>query len=300
MSKGWSLYVIALTVITLIGCIWLLAANRKAKVQDGEPGQPMGHVWDGLQDLNNPLPAWWTWLFVITIVFSIVYLALFPGLGHFSGLLSWSQVGQYEEQVSAAEAKYGPIFAAFYGTPIPQLAGDPEATEIGSRLFANHCAQCHGSDAQGGPGYPNLTDGDWLYGGAPEAVVQTITHGRVGNMPPMGLVVGDEGVDRLAQYVLSLSGRPHDEAKAAGAAAQYAQVCAVCHGPDGKGIQAVGGPNLTDDIWLHGGRVEDIEYQIRSGRINQMPAHVDLLSPEKIHILAAYVLSLNRGSSGTF
>lgn len=296
MSSGWSVYVIVLVVIALGGSAWLLLANQRAGADDGAPGETTGHEYDGLREYNNPLPGWWLWLFVGTLIWAPIYLLAYPGLGSFAGWLGWTSLGQYESEVADANAKYGPLFQRFSETPIPLLAQDPGAVETGSRLFANNCAQCHGSDAQGGRGYPNLTDSDWLYGGEPETVVFTITNGRVGNMPAMGPVVGDAGVTGLAQYVLGLSGRPHDEAIAEASAAQFAQMCAVCHGADGRGNQAMGAPNLTDDIWLHGGRVEDIEYQIRNGRVNQMPAHGDLLGPQKIHLLAAYVLSLNDGS----
>jgi cytochrome c oxidase cbb3-type subunit III len=292
VSYGWSVYVIALVVITLGGCAWLLLANRRATRDDGAPGTMHEHEYDGLREYNNPMPAWWMWLFVGTLLWAPLYFLLYPGFGHFRGLLGWSSQGQYEAEVAAADARFGPLFARFVGTPLDELARDEQATEIGGRLFAHHCAQCHGSDARGGRGYPNLTDGDWLYGGEPERVVQTITSGRIGNMPGLGPVVGAEGVKNLAQYVLALSGRPHDAERAAAAAGQFAQICAACHGADGRGNQAVGAPNLTDDIWLHGGRVEDIEAQIESGRLNQMPAHGDQIGPEKIHLLAAYVLSL--------
>jgi cytochrome c oxidase cbb3-type subunit 3 len=296
MSSGWSVYVIALVLIALGGSAWLLLANQRAGGSDGAPGETTGHEFDGLREYNNPLPAWWLWLFVGTLIWAPLYLLAYPGFGNFAGWLGWTSLGQYESEVADANAKYGPLFQQFFETPIPILSQDPRAVETGSRLFANNCAQCHGSDAQGGNGYPNLTDSDWLYGGAPETVVLTITNGRVGNMPAMGPVVGEAGVAGLAQYVLALSGRPHDQELADASAAQFAQMCAVCHGADGHGNQAMGAPNLTDDIWLHGGRVGDIEYQIRNGRVNQMPAHGDLLGPQKIHLLAAYVLSLNDGS----
>jgi cytochrome c oxidase cbb3-type subunit 3 len=292
VSVGWSVYVIALVVVTLGGCAWLLLANRRATRDDGEPGTVLDHEYDGLREYNNPMPAWWMWLFVGTLLWAPLYFLLFPGFGHFGGVLGWTSRGQYEAEVAGAEARYGPLFARFASTPIEALARDEHATEIGGRLFAQNCSQCHGSDARGGRGYPNLTDGDWLYGGSPERVVETITGGRIGNMPGLGPVVGDEGVRNLAQYVLGLSGRPHEAERAAAGAAQFAQICAACHGADGRGNQAIGAPNLTDDVWLHGGRVEDIEVQIAGGRLNQMPAHRDKLAPERIHLLAAYVLSL--------
>lgn len=293
MSNGWSIYVIVLAVVTLIGCAWLLWVNRSAKMGDTTQGETLGHDFDGLKEYNNPLPAWWVWLFVVTLVFSVVYLIAYPGMGNLPGLLGWSSAGQLEAEDARAQAKYGPIFAAYFAKPVPELLGDQRAVGMGARLFAQSCATCHGSDAQGGKGYPNLTDGDWLYGGSPDTIKLTITNGRMGNMPPMGAILGEQGVREMAQHVLSLSGRDHDAEMAAVAAPKFQQLCAVCHGADGTGNQAVGAPNLTDEIWLHRGRLEDIEGQITNGRINQMPAHKDLLSEERIHLLALYVFSLS-------
>jgi len=295
MSVGWSIYIDFLVILVLAGCAWLLWINRIASVEDVGKGEPLETEHDGIQELNNPLPAWWTWLFVVTIAFAVAYLIAYPGMGAFAGVLGWTSRGQHEAEVAKADALYGPIFARYAAQPIPELMNDPEAVEIGSRLFLNNCATCHGSGARGGKGYPNLTDDDWLYGGEPATIVTTITNGRIGNMPGMAQVVGgDDGVKALAQYVISLSGREHDAAQAAQAAATYATLCAVCHGADGTGGQAYGAPNLTDDIWLHSGRVEDIEAQIAHGRVNQMPAHGEILSKEKIHLLATYVYSLSR------
>lgn len=293
MTTGWSIFINALVVGSLLGCAWLLWINRSAPIDRVGKGEPMEHEYDGIQELNNPLPAWWTWLFIVTIVFAFVYLALYPGLGSFEGVLGWSSQGQYDAEVESANQRYGPLFEKFAATPIATLVENEQAVEMGSRLFLNHCATCHGSDARGGNGYPNLTDGDWLYGGAPSDIVTTLNNGRIGNMPGLGAALGGEsGVSDMAQYVISLSGREHDAAAAARAAPQYAVLCAVCHAADGTGNRAVGAPNLTDDIWLHGGRIEDIEVQLREGRINQMPAHRSLLSQEKIHLLATYVYSL--------
>jgi cytochrome c oxidase cbb3-type subunit 3 len=296
MTTGWSIFVIVIVVLNLGGCGWLLLANRTAKTGAKASGETLDHDFDGLQEYNNPLPAWWSWLFVLTLIFAAVYLLAYPGLGSYAGLLGWTSVGQHEAEVEQAEAIYGPIFAGYFQRPVAELVGDPRAVEIGSRLFANNCAACHGSDARGGQGYPNLTDGDWLYGGAPETVVYTITNGRIGNMPGMGPILGEEGVAQMAQYVLGLSGRDHDASAAAAAAPKFAQLCAVCHGANGTGMQNVGAPNLTDDIWLHSGKLADIEYQIQNGRINQMPAHRDILGGEKIHLVATYVLSLSEAN----
>jgi cytochrome c oxidase cbb3-type subunit 3 len=217
-------------------------------------------------------------------------------MGNFPGTLGWSSQGQWQREVDSAQARYGPIFAAFMEQSIPELIQDQRALEIGGRLFANNCATCHGSDARGGPGFPNLTDDEWLYGDEPETVVATITNGRNGTMPPLGVVIGgEEGIRQVAQYVLSLSGRDHDAALASAGEVHFKTICFVCHGPDGKGKREVGSPNLTNDIWLHGGRVSDIEARVRDGKISMMPAHRDILGAEKIHLLAAYVLSLSAG-----
>ncbi len=294
MSSGWSVYVILLTAITIIGCAWLLYVNRKAKIEGGDQGKPLGHDFDGIQELNNPLPAWWSWLFVITIILAIGYLVLYPGLGSFGGTLGWTSTGQHDDEVARASAKYDPIFSGYFSQQIPALLSDERALRMGARLFANNCSMCHGADARGGKGYPNLTDNDWLYGGEPETIAQTITHGRIGAMPALGTVIGGEvGVREMAQYVLGLSAREHDEAAASRAAPKFLAICSVCHGPEGKGNPAMGAPNLTDDTWLHGGRVIDIEFQITNGRTNQMPAHKSILSPEKIHLLALHVYSLS-------
>ena len=296
MSNSWSWYVIIIVALNIGGCVWLLAANRKTQVEE-EEGDSHGHEFDGIAELNNPLPAWWTWLFVATVLFGIGYLLIFPGLGSLPGVRGWTMRQQYEEEMARADALYGPIYAAYADRPIPELLGEPRAIEMGARLFANTCAACHGSDARGNPGYPNLTDDDWLYGGSPETIVQTITQGRIGNMPPMGSVVGGEpGIKNAAQYVLSLSGRPHDAVAAAAGQQYFATICSACHGPEGKGNPLVGAPNLTDEIWLFGGRVDEIEFQIRNGRMNQMPAHGQILSPEKIHLLALYVYSLSHSN----
>ena len=301
MSAGWSLFVIVLIVASLVGCAWLLWINRTAPVEKVGRGEPLPTEYDGIQELNNPLPAWWSWLFIVTLVFGVVYLIAFPGLGAFAGLLGWTSAGRYEQEVARAEALYGPLYAELAARPVAELAADPRAADMGRRLFLNNCATCHGSDARGGKGYPNLTDEDWLWGGEPDDIVTTITRGRVGVMPPMrDAIGGDAGVRAMTQYVLSLSGREHDAALAAEAEPTFQSLCFACHGRDGAGIQIVGGPNLTDDIWLHGGRVDEIEAQIAAGRVNQMPAHGAWLSPEKIHVLATYVYGLSRpvGAAG--
>lgn len=297
MSNGWSLYVIVLIVINVLGCGWLLFANRSVQIDPREKGQSTGHDFDGIEELNNPLPAWWTWLFIGTILFSAGYLVLYPGFGSFAGVLGWSSAVQHEGEVQEARTRFGPLFERYAAVAIPDLVREPQAVAMGSRIFANNCAACHGSDARGNRGYPDLSDGDWIHGGAPETVVQTITHGRNGVMPALAPVLGGEGgVEDVVQYTLSLSGREHDAAAATRGGVQFAAICSACHQASGVGNVAIGAPNLTDDVWLHGGRPEDIRRALEVGLANQMPAHQAILTPEQIHLVATYVLSLSAGS----
>jgi cytochrome c oxidase cbb3-type subunit 3 len=296
MSTGWSLYVIILVVLNVAGCAWLLWANRSVQIDPKEKGESTGHDFDGIEELNNPLPAWWTWLFVVTIVWSAVYLVLYPGFGNFEGVLGWTSDGQHSAEIARADAEYGPIFRAYFERPIEDLVADERAVGMGSRIFANNCATCHGSDARGGPGYPNLTDGAWLFGGDPKTIVQTITNGRNGFMPPFASAIGgDKGVADVTEFVLSLSGRDHDAEMAARGAVQFGTICSACHKPDGSGNPLMGSPNLTDNTWLHGGRREDIERSMKQGIVSQMPAHADLLTAERIHLAALYVYSRSAG-----
>lgn len=291
---GWSLFVAGVTIVSLLGCLALLIMASRRKVMAGD--NTTGHVWDGdLRELNNPLPRWWMWLFVITVVFAGAYLVLYPGLGSKAGTLGWTSVGQYQSERERAAAELAPMFARFNAMPIEKLAVDPQAHAIGERLFANNCSTCHGSDARGGLGFPNLTDGDWLWGGTPDDIVATITNGRAGNMPPMAAAVGSaEDVRNVANYVLSLSGSPHDNIAAQLGKAKFV-ACAACHGPDGKGNTALGAPNLTDRIWLHGWGEDLIVRTVNTGWQNLMPAQKSRLSEEQIRVLAAYVWSLSRG-----
>ena len=298
-------WVVVISVGTFLGCWWLIVWSSKPQPGEAAQGEVTGHVWDGdLQEYNNPLPRWWLWLFYITIAFGFVYMALYPTLGNWQGLLGWSEVRQYEEEIKKAEETYGPIFARYAATPIPDLIRDPEAMGAGQRLFLTYCAQCHGSDGRGAPGFPNLADTDWLYGGDPDTVKATILDGRTGNMPSMAAALGgDEGVDQVVNYVLSLSGAPHDAAKAEAGKAKFAAVCAGCHGMDGRGsalngLGPIGAPNLTDDIWLYGGSAGVIRQTIEKGRSGQMPAWREFLGEDKAHLLAAYVLGLSAGTEG--
>lgn len=298
INNFWSLYVAALTLVGILGCLLLLIVVARKKVVSSADNTT-GHVWDGdLRELNNPMPKWWMGLFVITVVFSLAYLAVYPGLGSYDGKLGWSQTGAYDKEVAKAQADLEPMYAKFTAMPTEQMAGDGQAMAIGERLFMNNCAQCHGSDAQGGKSFPNLTDGDWLHGGTPDKIKETITNGRIGVMPPMAAAVGTaEDVRNVANYVLSLSGSPHDSVRASQGKSKFV-ACAACHGMDGKGNQALGAPNLTDDIWLHGWGEAAIMNIVNNGKQNEMPAQKDKLTEAQIAVLTSYVWGLsNKGAS---
>ena len=296
VSGGWSLYVAGITVLGLILCLVLLAVASKRKVMAND--NSTGHVWDeDLREMNNPLPRWWVWLFILTVVFAGIYLVLYPGLGTNEGSLKWSSAGQHQAEVDKARATMAPLYAKFVSLPAEALAKDAQAMAIGERLFANNCAGCHGADARGSKGFPNLADGDWLTGGTHDKIKENITNGRQGVMPPMAAALGTaEDVRNVAQYVLSLSGSTHNAAAAGLGQAKFA-VCAACHGPDGKGNLALGAPNLTDKIWLHGFGEEAIVAMITNGKTNVMPAQGQRLSAEQIHVLGAYVWNLSQSAT---
>lgn len=291
-SSFWNLYVIALVVFGLVFCLAVLMMNNK---RHSGPVEVQPHVWDEtLAEYNNPLPRWWLYLFWATVLFAVVYLALYPGLGNNKGMLGWTSVGQYEQEIAQAKAKYDPIYAQFRGKSIEELARDPKAHAMGGRLFATYCAQCHGADAKGAPGFPNLTDNDWLWGGEPDTIVQTITNGRMGVMTPFGSVLKPEEIKDVANYVRSLSNLPGVAEDAAQRGATiFATNCAACHGPDAKGQQLLGAPNLADDIWLVRSTEAQIEKNVREGRQNRMPGFGEFLGEDKIHLLASYVWGLS-------
>jgi cytochrome c oxidase cbb3-type subunit III len=294
-SGFWDLYIGIITVISILACAVLLWQQSVQKTSEGS--ETSGHVWDeDIKEYNHPLPRWWMWMFYLTIVWGIAYLVLYPGLGSYPGTLGWTQIKQLAEEDQQAQAAYGPLFDKFAAQDIETLAKNPEALAIGQKLFLNNCAQCHASDGGGSRGFPNLTDLEWLWGGTPAAIKTSIADGRLGVMPPWGQVLGEQGVKDVAHYVLSLSGGAHDSIRAARGKEKFAQICVACHGADGKGNPAVGAPNLTDKIWLHGGSEEQIMLTVSKGRVDQMPAHKDLLTPAKIHLLTAYVYSLYGGS----
>jgi cytochrome c oxidase cbb3-type subunit 3 len=291
-NSGWSIFIASATVIGLLGCLWLLwvASKRQPMAADNSTG----HVFDeDLVEMNNPLPRWWMVLFILTVIFAFVYVAIFPGLGSAPGTLGWTSKKQFEAEQQTAAAAVAVIYEKFKGKPAAELVRDPKATAIGERLFVNNCATCHGSDARGSKGFPNLTDNDWLHGGSPEKIEETITQGRQGVMPPMAAAVGSaEDVRNVANYVLSLSGSPHNQIQAAAGRPKFA-VCAACHGIDGKGNQALGAPNLSDKIWLHGWGEEAIIDIVTHGKTNVMPAQGGRLTADQIHVLATYVWGLS-------
>ena len=307
ISSFWSWYIIVITLGSIAYCAWLLWRTSKAKVQGGKApaaggkAEITGHTWDGdLAEYNNPLPLWWMWMFWFTIAFGLVYLALYPGLGNFAGMLNWSQVSAYKTEVAEVDAATKPLYDKYLAMDLKAVAADPQAKAMGQRLFLSYCSQCHGSDARGSRGFPNLTDGDWLYGGDPETIKASITGGRMGVMPPLGAALGDDGVKNVAAYVRSLSGLPHDDMKAQLGKEKFVQICAACHGPEGKGNPALGAPNLTDKIWLYDSSEGTIVEGITKGRNvtvppdqKTMPAWGEKLGPGKIQLLAAYVWGLS-------
>ncbi len=297
-NSFWPIFITVISLAGVFGCALLLWLTSKIKASSPNGDNTNGHVWDeNLREMNNPLPRWWVWMFIITIVFSLFYFVSYPSLGANPGKLGWTQAKQYEQEMAVANAKIAPLYAKFAAMPIDQLANNKEAKAIGERLFMNNCAQCHGSDAHGSKGFPNLTDNDWIHGGSPEKITETITNGRIGMMPPMAAAVGnEEDVKNVANYVLSISGSKHDSARAALGKEKFA-ACAACHGAEGKGNQAIGSLNLTDGIWLHGAGEEAIIKRINHGITNQMPAQSAKFSSEQIHVLTAYVWGLSNNAN---
>lgn len=301
-SSFWSIYIAVLTLLGIAGCGLLLWVQSQAKIEttldENGPVAATRHSWDeDLTELDNPMPRWWMWLFYITIVFSLAYLFLYPGLGAFAGKLGWESSGAYQAELKKADTEYGPLFNNYLKQDIQAVAADPQAQVIGERLFLTYCAQCHGSDARGSKGFPNLADKDWLYGGTPDAIKASILKGRIGQMPPMGAALGsDKDVENVAHYVLSLSGATSDPIKAVFGKSKFG-ACIACHGAGGEGNHALGAPNLSDKIWLYGGSAQTVMESIRKGRSNAMPEFGDFLGEAKVHVLASYVWGLSNNKA---
>jgi cytochrome c oxidase cbb3-type subunit 3 len=293
MSTLMSIFIIVLVVINVGGCLWLILWTMNMNTGESD-SDSTGHVWDGdLKEYNNPLPKWWLNTFYLSIVFTVVYLFLYPGFGSFPGVLGWTQTGQYEEQVEATRERYASVYAAFTDIPLAELAANPDAVRLGRNTFMNNCASCHGSDGRGAKGFPNLADGEWLHGGAPEVIYTTVANGRTGVMAPMGAVVGDAGADQIIDYLLAAEDDT-SEAVALGQQKFMTSGCIGCHGLDASGNQALGAPNLRDSNYLHGGSRADLKESIMNGRVNQMPAQLELIGEDRARLVTAYVLSLSQ------
>ncbi|MDA8752813.1 cytochrome-c oxidase, cbb3-type subunit III [Halieaceae bacterium] len=291
MTSFWSGWVIVLTAITLIGITWVLFANRQRDRRSGE--RTTGHEYDGIEEFDNPLPAWWFWMFTITILWGVGYLIVYPGMGNFAGVLGWSQIEQHDREVAAAEEKFRAMRDRYLAMPVEEIASDPAVRKMGQRMFGIHCAQCHGSDAKGSFGFPNLTDDDWIYGATPDTIKTTLVKGRRAAMPAWQAILGDSGITEATAYVLSLNGREAEPAQVAAGETHFKTYCAACHGMDGTGNPALGAPNLTNGVWLYGGSAEQVATTLRLGRNGVMPAFGDTLTEDKIHILTAWVYGLS-------
>ncbi|TBU86190.1 cytochrome-c oxidase, cbb3-type subunit III [Phytopseudomonas dryadis] len=308
MTTFWSWYITLLTVGSLVALFWLLFATRKGE-RKNITDQTMGHSFDGIEEYDNPLPRWWFLLFLGTLVFAGAYLALYPGLGNWKGLLpgyedGWTQVAQWEREVSKADELYGPIFAKYAAMPLEQVAQEEQALKMGGRLFATYCSICHGSDAKGAVGFPNLTDQHWRWGGDAESIKTSILHGRIGTMPAWGEALGDAGVKNVAAYVrhgLAKLPLPEgDQSDLAQGEQLFASTCVACHGADGSGLALLGAPDLTHPGgWIYGSSLAQLQQTIRYGRNGQMPAQEQYLGNDKVHLLAAYVLSLSRNQGNS-
>ncbi len=301
MTSFWSWYITLLSLGTIAALVWLLLATRKGQRHESTE-ETVGHSYDGIEEYDNPLPRWWFMLFVGTVIFALGYLVLYPGLGNWKGILpgyegGWTQVKEWQREMDRANEQYGPLYAKFASMPVEEVAKDPQALKMGGRLFASNCSVCHGSDAKGAYGFPNLTDSEWLWGGEPETIKTSILAGRQAAMPGWLNVIGEDGIRNVTGYVLSLSGRNTPEGiniDIEQGQKIFASTCVACHGPEGKGTQAMGAPDLTDNVWLYGSSFGQIQQTLRYGRNGRMPAQEEILGNDKVHLLAAYVYSLSQ------
>jgi cytochrome c oxidase cbb3-type subunit 3 len=289
MTANWGIYVAVLVLINIVGAVWLLVATAKSPAPEADT---TGHVWDeDLSEYNNALPRWWLGMFVLSVIFAAGYLVFYPGFGAVAGTLGWTSAREVSADLAEINRKIEAVFSVYRDRPIAELQKDAKAVDLGHNVFANNCAVCHGSDARGAKGFPNLTDNDWLYGGNPDQVLTTILNGRGGVMPPLGAALGEQGVNEVANYALSLSGGKADPALAEAGKARFLTICAACHGPEGKGNIAIGSPNLTDNIWLYGGTLDDIKTTVRNGRNGKMPAWGEVLGKDRARLVEAWVLA---------
>lgn len=295
MTEFWHWVVAAGTILFVVWCVWLVRWSSRQGPQDLADEDLVGHRWDGdLEEWNNPAPKWWLYLYFITIAWAVGYMIVYPGLGSFGGTMGWSQTGQYEAEMQAATARYEPIYSRFASMDFEALTADADALQLGRSLYASYCTTCHGSDARGASGYPNLTDDDWLWGNSEAAITTTISLGRNSIMPMLAPALGGEqGIDNMVRYVQSLSGGAVADSAAMSAQPLFVALCSACHSADGSGSQLLGGPDLTDDIWLYGASSDTIRSTIVQGRNGVMPAHGEMLGESRTKILAAYIASLS-------
>lgn len=289
MSSAWSWFVIVGTLGSLIGCVLFLLANRKTS-----GNEDTGHDYDGIKELDNPLPMWWVGMFYLTIVYAVGYMVWYPGLGNVEGTAGWTSLGQWQDEVDRHEERFAPIYEKLAAMTPEALAEDRIGQQVGRRLFINNCSTCHGVAAEGGFGFPDLTDEEWIWGEGFDSVKQAILNGRNAIMPPWGAALGDQGVADVTQYTLSLAGQEHSAEAAVRGQTQYNTFCIACHGPDGAGNPLLGAPNLTNDIWLYGSSADEIAFTIQNGRNGNMPSFQDVLGEQKAHILAGYITSLSQ------
>ena len=308
-----SIFIAAVTILHILGYIGLVYWTTHIKAGgDAKEGEIIDHTWDGdLKEMNNPMPGWWLSLFYLMIAFAIAYLFLYPGV--YKGSKGWTQLTQYQQESRRVDARSAEYFRHYAGKSVEDLAKDPDALATGRRIFLQNCAVCHATDAGGTPGnYPNLTDKDWIWGGTPDNIINTITNGHTGAMPAGGALIAvapgqapsaedQEKLEDVSNYILSLGGYEHDKTLAEKGKELYSTSCVACHGPDGKGNPVIGGINLADQTWLYADDPEDtaalkafIQQQIQKPRNNVMPAWKDILGEAKIKVVAAYVYSLSQ------
>ncbi|EEV87568.1 Cytochrome c oxidase subunit III [Cardiobacterium hominis] len=311
-----SIFIAAVTILHILGYIGLVYWTTHIKAGgDAKEGEVIDHTWDGdLKEMNNPMPGWWLSLFYLMIAFAIAYLFLYPGV--YKGSKGWTQLTQYQQESRRVDARSAEYFRHYAGKSVEDLAKDTDALAIGRRIFLQNCAVCHASDAGGTPGnYPNLSDKDWIWGGTPENIINTITNGHTGAMPAGGALISvtpgqapsaedQQKLEDVSNYILALGGYEHDQALAEKGEELYSTSCVACHGPDGKGNPVIGGINLADQTWLYAEDSEDpaalktfIQNQIQHPRNNVMPAWKDILGEAKIKVVAAYVYSLSQDES---